>query len=152
MVELIVAIAGAITGVGGFIFGIVKWRDAKREREEAKRKKTTEDIIVEKIDAAIIPLRQTNTEQNERIKRLEQKQDANERDRLRAEVMIAVNKLHNGQKLTTADYTHIEHVYTKYKELGGNSYIDEQMEYIREKEHAYIRSLDEEHKGDNDDE
>jgi hypothetical protein len=56
--------------------------------------------------------------------------------------MIAANKLHNGQRLTTADYKHIEHVYTKYKELGGNSYIDEQMEYIREKEHEYIRSLD----------
>lgn len=142
MVELIGAIAGAIIGVGGFIFGIIKWKDAKNEREQAKRKQTTEDIIVKKIDAAILPLRQTNTEQNERISRLEKKQDENERDRLRAEVMIAANKLHNGQRLTTADYKHIEHVYTKYKELGGNSYIDEQMEYIREKEHEYIRSLD----------
>lgn len=144
MVETIVAILGAITGVGGFIFGIIKWKDAKRERAEAKRKQTTEEIIVKKIDQAILPLRQTNTEQNARIARLEKKQDENERDRLRAEVMIAANKLHNGQRLTTADYKHIEHVYTKYKELGGNSYIDEQMKYIREKEAEYIRSLDEE--------
>ena len=144
MVSWIVAITGAITGIGGFIFGIIKWRDAKKEKEQAKRKQTTEDIIVKKIDAAILPLRQTNAEQNERIARLEKKQDENERDRLRAEIMIAANKLHNGQRLTTADYKHIEHVYTKYHEMGGNSYIDGQMEYIREKEREYIHSLDQE--------
>lgn len=142
MVEAIVAIIGAVTGAAGLIFGIIKWKDAKKERQQTQRKQTTEDIISKKIDAAIIPLRQTNAEQNERIKRLEEKQDENERDRLRAEIMIAANKLHNGQRLTTADYKHIEHVYTKYKELGGNSYIDEQMKYIREKEHEYLHSLD----------
>ena len=144
MIETIVAILGALTGLGGLIFGIIKWKDAKNEREQARRKQTTEDIIVKKIDAAILPLRQTNAEQNERIARLEKKQDENERDRLRAEVMIAANKLHNGQKLTTADYKHIEHVYTKYHEMGGNSYIDGQMKYIREKEYKYTLSLDQE--------
>lgn len=144
MVELIGAIVGAVVGIGGFIFGIVKWKDAKNEKEQAKRKQTTEEIIVKKIDAAILPLRQTNAEQNARIARLEQKQDENERDRLRAEIMIAANKLHNGQRLTTADYKHIEHVYTKYHDMGGNSYIDGQMEYIREKEREYIHSLDQE--------
>lgn len=144
MIETIVAIVGAITGLGGLIFGIIKWKDARNEREQAKRKQTTEDIIVKKIDAAILPLRQTNMEQNERIARLEQKQDENERDRLRAEVMIAANKLHNGQKLTSADYKHIEHVYTKYHDMGGNSYIDGQMKYIREKEYEYTLSLDQE--------
>ena len=144
MAELIGAIVGAIIGIGGFIFGIVKWKDAKNEREQAKRKQTTEEIIVKKIDAAILPLRQTNAEQNARIARLEQKQDENERDRLRAEIMIAANKLHNGQRLSTADYKHIEHVYTKYHDMGGNSYIDGQMEYIREKERQYIHSLDQE--------
>ena len=142
MVETIVAVLGALTGFGGFVFGVVKWKDAKKEREQTKRKQTTEDIIVKKIDQAIIPLRQTNAEQNERIARLEKKQDENERDRLRAEIMIAANKLHNGQKLTSADYKHIEHVYTKYHDMGGNSYIDGQMKYIREKEAEYIRSLD----------
>jgi hypothetical protein len=142
MVELIGAISAAVIGIGGFIFGIVKWRDAKKEREQYKRKQTTEEIIVKKIDAAILPLRQTNAEQNARITRLEEKQDENERDRLRAEIMIMANKLHNGQLITTADFKHIEHVYTKYKALGGNSYIDEQMIYIREKEREYIHSLD----------
>ena len=142
MVELISAIAGAIVGVGGLIFGIVKWKEAKKEREEARKKETTEQIISKKIDAAIIPLRQTNAEQNARISRLEEKQDENERDRLRAEIMIMANKLHNGQLITTADFKHIEHVYAKYKALGGNSYIDGQMEYIREKERDYIHSLD----------
>lgn len=142
MVELIIAITGAITGVGGFIFGIVKWRDAKNERRKAREKETTEQVIVRKIDEAVKPIKKTNEEQNARIKRLEEKQDDNERDRLRAEIMIMANKLHNGQLITTADFKHIEHVYTKYKALGGNSYIDGQMEYIREKEKEYTRSLD----------
>jgi Flp pilus assembly protein TadB len=142
VVELIGAIVGAIVGVGGFIFGIVKWKDAKNERKKARQKETTEQIIVNKIDEAIKPLKKTNEEQNDRIKRLEEKQDDNERDRLRAEIMIMANKLHNGQLITSADYKHIEHVYTKYKSLGGNSYIDGQMEYIREKEKEHTRSLD----------
>jgi Flp pilus assembly protein TadB len=142
VVELIGAIVGAIVGIGGFIFGIVKWKDAKNERKKARQKETTEQIIVNKIDEAIKPLKKTNEEQNDRIKRLEEKQDDNERDRLRAEIMIMANKLHNGQLITSADYKHIEHVYTKYKNLGGNSYIDGQMEYIREKEREHTRSLD----------
>jgi hypothetical protein len=142
MVELIVAITGAITGVGGLIFGIVKWRDAKKEREQAKRKQTTEDIIVKKIDAAILPLRQTNAEQNERIARLEKKQDENERDRLRAEIMIMANKLHNGQHIRDVEFRHIEGVYSKYKKLGGNSYIDLQMEYIRGEERKCVNTPD----------
>jgi UDP-N-acetylglucosamine enolpyruvyl transferase len=56
--------------------------------------------------------------------------------------MIMANKLHNGMLITTADFKHIEAVYSKYKKLGGNSYIDEQMVYIREKERDYIQSLD----------
>jgi hypothetical protein len=50
---LITAIAGAIVGVGGFIFGIFKWQDARKERELARRKETTEQIIVKKIEEAV---------------------------------------------------------------------------------------------------
>ena len=142
MAETIIAIVSAITGFCGFVFGVVKWQDAKNERKKAREKETTEQVIVKKIDEAIKPIKKTNEEQNARIKRLEEKQDDNERDRLRAEIMIMANKLHNGQLITTADFKHIEHVYTKYKALGGNSYIDGQMEYIREKEREYTRSLD----------
>lgn len=142
MVETIVAIVGAVTGFGGFIFGIVKWKDAKNEKQKAKEKQTTEQVIANKIDDAIKPIKKTNEEQNARIKRLEEKQDENERDRLRAEIMIMANKLHNGQRIMSADYKHIEHVYTKYKSLGGNSYIDGQMAYIRKKEAEYTDSLD----------
>ena len=139
---LITAIAGAIVGVGGFIFGIFKWQDARKERELARRKETTEKIIVKKIEEAVEPILKANEEQNRRIALLEKNQNDNERARLRAEIMIMANKLHNGMLITTADFKHIEAVYSKYKKLGGNSYIDEQMVYIREKEREYIQSLD----------
>ena len=129
--EIIIAITGAVTGIGGLIFGIVKWR-------ASKKKDSIQSIIQKELE----PLKRTNEEQNRRIAKLEQKQDENERDRLRAEVMIMVNKLRNGMLVTTADFKHIHRVYDKYKALNGNSYIDDEMIYIIEKEHEYYDTLE----------
>lgn len=127
MAEMITAIVGAAIGIGGFIFGIVKWRAERRERKNAEKRQATKDFLAQKIDDTIEPVK-------EEIKHLKNLVDDNEKDRLRAEIMIFVHELKNNQIVDGADFKHIHHVYDKYHNMGGNSYIDEDMEYIRRRE------------------
>lgn len=58
--------------------------------------------------------------------------DANEIDRIKYEILQFSGSLRNGLNRTETDYQHIEAIFTKYKNKGGNSYIMHEMEYIRE--------------------
>lgn len=127
MAEMITAIAGAVIGIAGFIFGIIKWRDERRERKNSQERQKTKDFVAEKIKEEISPIK-------ENIEDLKNLVDDNEKDRLRAEIMIFVHELKNNQIVDGADFKHIHHVYDKYHNMGGNSYIDEDMEYIRMRE------------------
>ena len=124
MAEMITAIAGAVIGIAGFIFGIIKWRDERRERKNSQERQKTKDFVAEKIKEEISPIK-------ENIEILKNLVDDNEKDRLRAEIMIFVHELKNNQIVDGADFKHIHHVYDKYHNMGGNSYIDEDMKYIR---------------------
>ena len=55
----------------------------------------------------------------------------NEIDRIKYEILQFSGSLRNGLKRTEVDYQHIEMIFTKYKNKGGNSYIMHEMEYIR---------------------
>ena len=56
----------------------------------------------------------------------------NETDRIKYEILQFSGSLRNGLKRTEVDYQHIEMIFTKYKNKGGNSYITHEMEYIRD--------------------
>ena len=56
----------------------------------------------------------------------------NETDRIKYEILQFSGSLRNGLKRTEVDYQHIEMIFTKYKNKGGNSYIMHEMEYIRD--------------------
>lgn len=63
---------------------------------------------------------------------LKKEVDANEIDRIKYEILQFSGSLRNGLKRSEIDYMHIEAIFTKYKNKGGNSYIMHEMEYIRE--------------------
>ena len=63
---------------------------------------------------------------------LKKEVDANEIDRIKYEILQFSGSLRNGSNRTETDYQHIEAIFTKYKNKGGNSYIKHEMEYIRE--------------------
>ena len=67
-----------------------------------------------------------------KINKLEQEVDANEIDRIKYEILQFSGSLRNGLKRSETDYVHIESIFTKYKNKGGNSYIMHEMEYIRD--------------------
>lgn len=63
--------------------------------------------------------------------KLKEEVDANEIDRIKYEILQFSGSLRNGLKRTEVDYQHIEALFTKYKNKGGNTYIMHEMEYIR---------------------
>ena len=63
---------------------------------------------------------------------LKKEVDANELDRIKYEILQFSGSLRNGLKRTEVDYQHIEALFTKYKNKGGNTYIMHEMEFIRE--------------------
>lgn len=67
-----------------------------------------------------------------KINKLEKEVDANEIDRIKYEILQFSGSLRNGLKRSETDYLHIETIFTKYKNKGGNSYIMHEMEYIRD--------------------
>lgn len=67
-----------------------------------------------------------------KINDLKKEVDANEIDRIKYEILQFSGSLRNGLNRTETDYQHIETIFTKYKNKGGNSYIMHEMEYIRE--------------------
>lgn len=67
-----------------------------------------------------------------KVNHLKEEVDANELDRIKYEILQFSGSLRNGLKRTEVDYRHIEAIFTKYKNKGGNTYIMHEMEYIRE--------------------
>lgn len=128
----------AVGGVLGTIFGWVKYLHSRRDNK-------IEDRLSAKLDSSIEQVKIQNEQQSELIDKLDrtQREEANsikkvihenEMDRLRTEIMIFTCNLRNGMKMDGADFHHIHRAYDKYKKLGGNSYIDADMAYIKEKE------------------
>lgn len=68
---------------------------------------------------------------NDELNTLKKEVDANEIDRIKYEILQFSGSLRNGLKRTEVDYQHIEALFTKYKNKGGNTYIMHEMEYIR---------------------
>ena len=67
-----------------------------------------------------------------KVNNLKKEVDSNEIDRIKYEILQFSGSLRNGLKRSEVDYMHIETIFTKYKNKGGNSYIMREMEYIRE--------------------
>lgn len=67
-----------------------------------------------------------------KINDLKKEVDSNEIDRIKYEILQFSGSLRNGLKRSETDYMHIESIFTKYKNKGGNTYIMHEMEYIRE--------------------
>ena len=69
-----------------------------------------------------------------RMEKLEEKVDENEKGRIRHEIYTFANNLRNSKREYTADeFQHIFKINEKYKNLGGNGQIKVEMKYIQEK-------------------
>ena len=159
---IITAVCGGFVGIGGFIFGIVKWKaeqkakkakataeqEEQRVKDEVERRRAEEQAILDGVAKMIAPIQEQNEAQSRAIENLQRQfaeetqnlknlSDSNELDRLRAEIMQFVCYLKNGMHMDSAEFKHIHKAYDKYHSMGGNSYIDEDFDYIRKKEREY---------------
>lgn len=71
-------------------------------------------------------------ELSRQIKKVDEKVDENEIDRIRYEILQFSRSLRGKRQHTDNEYQHIEELYAKYHDkLNANSYITSEMEYIR---------------------
>lgn len=85
------------------------------------------DLIV-KVDK----INECTIQMGAQIDSLDQKVDANERDRIRHEILSFSNSLREGCQHSKDEFQHIQELYYKYHEvLQGNGLITEEYEYIR---------------------
>lgn len=68
---------------------------------------------------------------DKKVDALKVEMDTNEKDRIKYEILQFSGSLRQGLNRSETDYQHIEKIFTKYKNKGGNSYIMHEMEYIR---------------------
>ena len=154
--ELIIGLITALATLIGVVWGIVKYYDIKRTKQETEaqaREQKHDEMLAEVAKelksithdnslqhAAIEGLRQDVTTLNSNIDDMQQQIDENEMDRLRCDIISCVNKLQNGFTMSQADFEHIHHCYDKYVGKGGNSYIESCMEYVVEYEEECRRN------------
>lgn len=155
--ELIIGAISALGALIGAVWGIVKYYDQKRTKEQEKKEAREEerynqlaDIykVAEKIHQGyeaqhkeIVKLQQDVShikeqiiEVNTKIDQTQETMNENEMDRLRSDIINCVDKIENGFSISEADLLHIHHDYDKYSSNGGNSYIESCMDFVREYE------------------
>ena len=136
--------------------------DKKREEwiQEAKKtiqveykeeiKETLEDFVtLEQGRAAHDGIREEIGKVNWEIEKVNDKLNENkdlminsEKFRLRGEMLAFAEDLKNGADKSSVAYEHIHAVYGRYKELSGNSYIDQVFKYIVGKEDEDKKDID----------
>ena len=77
-----------------------------------------------------------------KIDEIERVNDDRERSRLKNEIVKFASKLERGVKPSKNNFAYIEEMYVGYKDLNGNSYIDEEIHYIRDKYNEFYRRKD----------
>lgn len=159
--ETISIIVGVLISVLSFVWGIIKYYDSKRVKKETESQKLIKSIndentkqskTIDNLVTVVSTLTDTTVELKENLdtvaddlanihKQL-QKQDAivdtNEKDRLQTELMTFANNLRAGAKPTLNMFNYIFHAYDKYKSLGGNSFVDSEMGYIKKKKEECV--------------
>ena len=68
----------------------------------------------------------------QKIEFVEKKVDENEKDRIKQEILSFSNSLRKGEPHTREEFMHIFDIYEKYKKLGGNSFVQMEIEFIHE--------------------
>ena len=153
----ITGILGAVTALIGSVWGIVKYYDQKRVKEQQAKetKENTRDETLKGLSNAIGNLNTTMNKQHDEVVQLrseishvkekleevddklidtQRTMDENEMDRLRSDIINCANKIEEGFSISEAVLQHIHHCYDKYAAKGGNSYIEECMDFVREYE------------------
>ena len=69
---------------------------------------------------------------DKKVDKIDLKVDTNELDRIRHSILDYKKGLDNGVKLSQHEYEYILKIYDKYKGMGGNSFITDVVEQIKE--------------------
>lgn len=123
-------------------------------RDENKEQSTKIDSLITRttrVETELSNLKDDLANVHEQLNAQEYDIQDNEMNRLQTAIMDFASALRAGYPETLNSFNYIFHAYDKYKSLGGNSFVDSEMEYIRKKklEFNFIEPKDEEVKNNN---
>lgn len=147
--EVIVSLIVAVTGLISALWGIIKYYDTKRDKKQQEQNifmqemRDENKVQSQKIDKLFNKTSGLENEVNnlktdvsnvhEQLRSQESNIHENEMNRLQTAIMDFAASLRNGNSATLNSFNYIFHAYDKYKMLGGNSFVDSEMEYIKKK-------------------
>ena len=108
----------------------------KEMRDENKQQSTKIDSLIvrtQKVETELNNLKDDLADVHEQLNSQECDIPDNEMNRLQTAIMDFASALRAGHPETLNSFNYIFHAYDKYKSLGGNSFVDSEMEYIRKK-------------------
>lgn len=159
--QIIVSLITALGTFIGTVWGIIQYYDKKRDRNIETLINNAVKPINEKLDLldsqhkdrdrqiTIIQNSQESLQAdlNDMRKELDTQSETiydNEMNRLQTTIMNYAQDLRNGHRMTLNSYNYLCHAYDRYKSLGGNSYVDSEMKFIREEFNRFEKELKEE--------
>lgn len=105
-------------------------------RKENKQQSNKIDSLIMKtsnLEGELNNLKKDVYDIHDKMRSQEENIHDNEVSRLQTAIMDFAASLRNGNYATLNSFNYIFHAYDKYKSLGGNSFVDSEMEYIRKK-------------------
>lgn len=151
----LLATIGTIIGAIVPIIVILDKRANDREKKKQEREKSERENLIKDSVSAAKPVWEKHVDEKlegfvtteegkqahngirDELKKLTEKIEENqsimidsEKSRIRGEILSFAEDLRNGADKSSVAYQHIHLVYSRYKELGGNSYIDKVFSYI----------------------
>ena len=159
--QIVVSLITALGTFIGTVWGIIQYYDKKRDRNIENVIKGAVEPINKKLDS----LDQQHKDRDKQISMIQTSQDSmqsdlndmrkeldiqrdtifdNEMNRLQTTIMNYAQDIRNGHRMTLNSYNYLCHAYDRYKSLGGNSYVDSEMNFIREEFNKFEKELKEE--------
>ena len=151
--EVLIGLIGAVCALIGAIWAIVKYYDEKKTKQENQRQEKIDKIctLVEKVERDntsqqealrhmrddLIVIQEDVTNIHEQLHLQQHNIHDNEIHRLQTAIVDFADKLRAGQSVSLMNFQYIFSQYEKYHSMGGNTFIDSEMEFIKSRKREW---------------
>lgn len=139
LITLITAFFGTVGSITGAIATLKGNKNAKelinpikKQLEDLQEDHSKRTIQINGMQGQLEEMSQNTKSLEIKVNNQEQAIKDNEMNRLQTTIMNFAQDLRNGHSKTLNSFHYICHAYDRYKALGGNSFVDAEMDFIKE--------------------
>jgi hypothetical protein len=101
--------------------------------QDIKEVNQTQQEQLTKLEESVTNIEEDLKDVHEKLDVQQEQILKNEMNRLQTAIMDFAGMLRNNYDVNMNSFNYIYHAYDRYKELGGNSFVDSEMEFIKAK-------------------